>query len=53
MFRANFSMGILMGLLNRVMHVTHQIDHDDVKNAMMDLHEVVGVVQGEVHVKHV
>jgi hypothetical protein len=30
-------------------HVTHQIDQDEVRNAMMQLQEHVGVVQGEVH----
>jgi hypothetical protein len=33
-------------------HVTHQIDEDEVRNAMMVLQEVVGVVQGEVRVHH-
>jgi DNA-binding TFAR19-related protein (PDSD5 family) len=34
-------------------HVAHQIDQDEVRNAMMQLQADVGVVQGEVHVQHV
>jgi hypothetical protein len=33
--------------------VTHQIDQDDVKSAMIEPKQVVGVVQGEIHVQHV
>jgi hypothetical protein len=33
--------------------VTHQVDQEKVRNAMMELQEVVRVGQGEVHVQHV
>jgi hypothetical protein len=34
-------------------YMTHQIDQDEVRNAMMQLQEYVGVIQGEVHIQHV